>query len=192
MNKVEFFQKFERSLRGLPKEEKQNIIADFEEHFRNSAAEGRSEAETAETLGNPLSIGRLAKTELLVLEAEKNKTAKNVFRAVLAAAGLGLFNIIVVIGPFFGIVGVLIGLWAAALSLTLSGIGTVAAMAFTPLFRYFIGYPVTSILFALFAGIGLTAFGGLFGIGMVYVTKWFAKITLGYVKATVRIIKGKE
>ncbi len=190
MNKVEFLKKLDRSLRGIPKVEKQSIIADFEEHFQNSAAEGRSEEETASMLGNPLNIGRVAKTELLVEKAETDRNAKSVFRAVMAAAGLGLFNIIVVIGPFFGIVGVLIGLWASALGVGLSGVGTIAAVGFSPVIRAFIPLSGAGIVFTAFTGIGLTAFGGLFGIGMVYVTKWFAKMTLAYVKATVRIVKG--
>lgn len=191
MNKEEFFQKLGRSLKGLPKTEIDTIMADFEEHFMNSVKEGRSEDETAEMLGNPAAIGRIAKTELLMEEAETKGSARSVFRAVMAAAGLGLFNIIIVIGPFFGIVGALIGLWAAAAGVGLSGVATLGVLFFSPFVRSFIPLTAAGIVFTLFTGIGLAAFGGLLGIGMVYLTKWFAKLTLAYAKATVGIVKGK-
>jgi uncharacterized membrane protein len=192
MTKADFFTRLDRSLKGLPKEERQSIIRDFEEHFHDSIREGKSEEETAEMLGNPAAIGRLAKTELLVQEAETKKTAKSIVRAVFAAAGLGLFNIIVVIGPYMGIVGVLIGLWSTAVSLAVSGIGAIAATAFVPVVQNFIGITPSAVAFVIFFGIGMSALGGLFGIGIVYVSKWFGQLTLAYARLTVRIVKGDK
>ena len=52
MNKLQYFEKLEKSLRPLPGEEISDIINDFKEYFEVGIERGRSEEEISMSLGN--------------------------------------------------------------------------------------------------------------------------------------------
>ena len=51
MNRAEFLARLRRGLVGLPAAAANEIVADYEAHFADGAAAGRSEAEVAEAAG---------------------------------------------------------------------------------------------------------------------------------------------
>ena len=53
MNRAEFLARLRRGLVGLPAATANEIVNDYEAHFADGAAAGRSEAEVAEALGDP-------------------------------------------------------------------------------------------------------------------------------------------
>ena len=55
MTKIEFLQQLYNLLGGLPAEERDDIIADFEEHFSVGTSEGKSEEQICSELGDPKS-----------------------------------------------------------------------------------------------------------------------------------------
>lgn len=57
MNKVEFIARLSGALSHLPPQEREDILNDYEEHFRISAEMGKSEEETAQGLGSPEELG---------------------------------------------------------------------------------------------------------------------------------------
>lgn len=57
MNKIEFLSRLNRALEYLPQQEREDILNDYEEHFRISAEMGKTEEETAEGLGSPEELG---------------------------------------------------------------------------------------------------------------------------------------
>src|SRR3972149_12087185 len=107
MNKKDFINKLSSCLGGIPVEERQDVINDFEEHFKEAMAEGRTEEEIADSLGDPKALANQFKANILVSKAEKTTSAINITTAVLATLGLGFFNLVFVLGPFIGIVAVL-------------------------------------------------------------------------------------
>ena len=56
MNKKDFINKLSSYLAGVPVEERQDVINDFEDHFKEGIAEGRTEEEIAESLGDPKAL----------------------------------------------------------------------------------------------------------------------------------------
>ncbi len=56
MNKNEFLCQLENSLLRLSKSDRDDILLDYEEHFRAGAEKGMTEEEVAESLGNPGTI----------------------------------------------------------------------------------------------------------------------------------------
>lgn len=118
----------------------------------------------------------------------------DVFRAVFASISLGFFNIIVVLGPFLGLVGVLIGMWAVVAALGISGVGGVAGAIAGPFLQGWLGFSVTlgNVLFLFFAGTCAAALGVLAAIGMVWLTRQFFVITARYVTFNARIISGRK
>jgi uncharacterized membrane protein len=129
MNRERFLSELKRSLGKMQESEKRDILSDYEEHFRMGLAEGKSEEQIADSLGNPRILGKSYAIDSLLEEpkAGGGVTAASVLRAVFASISLTFFNVIVVLGPFLGLVVVMIVLWAAAVSLPLGGIAIALA-----------------------------------------------------------------
>jgi len=191
MNKKQFLDQLTVSLRGIPNEERLDIISDFEEHFKFGMEKGRSEDELSESLGNPKILAKQLKTNVLVVQAEKSASATNITRAVFATLCLGFFNLIFVLGPFLGIVGVLFGLFATAVAAAASGITLLVATIFGPLFPELVGVVVNPAV-GIFGSIGLACFGILFFIGNIFLSKVLYRVFIKYIKFNTRVIKGRE
>jgi len=191
MNKKDFINILSSNLRGVPGEDRQDVISDFEEHFKEGLLEGRAEEDVAASLGDPKVLAGQLKATILVNEAEKTASAVNITRAVFATLGLGFFNLLFILGPFIAIAGVLLALFVSAIAITASGITLVFAAIFGPLFpQYFtvLATPAVSV----FISIGLTCFGILFFIGDIYLTKWLYRLFIRYMRFNLRIITGRE
>ena len=191
MNKKQFLDQMTVNLRGIPKEDRLDIISDFEEHFKIGMEKGRREDELSESLGNPKILAKQLKANVLVDQAEKTASATNITRAVFATLGLGFFNLIFVLGPFAGIAAVLFSLFATAVAIAASGITILVATIFGPLFPEFVGILVNPAV-GIFGSIGLTCFGILFFIGDIFLGKVLYRLFIKYIKFNIRVIKGKE
>lgn len=192
MNRERFLAQLRRALGRTAEEEKREILAEYEDHFRAGLEEGRGEEEIARALGNPATIGRLYRIESLADETRRGWGAADTVRAVFASVSLGFFNILFVLGPFAGLVAVLAGLWAAAVAIGLSGVATVVAGIAGPFLPAFAGISALNIAFAVLAGIGLAAVGLLAVIGMIYVTRGFFVLASRYVRFNARVITGRK
>lgn len=191
MNKKEFIDSLLKYLRGIPGDEEQDIISDFEEYFEMGKKDGRTEENIAESLGNPKALANQLRAGIMVARVEKETTAINITRAVLASLGLGFFNLIFILGPFLGIAGVLAGLFAAAIGITAGGITGLLGTIFSPLFPEYFNMILNPAV-GIFASIGLICFGVLFFIGSIYLTKGFFRLFIKYIKFNTRIATGKE
>jgi len=191
MNKKDFINKLSSYLGGVPAEERQDVINDIEEHFKEAISEGRTEEEISDSLGDPKALANQFKANILVNKAEKITSAINITRAVLATLGLGFFNLMFVLGPFIGIVAVLFSLFASAIAITASGIAVFFASIFGPLVPQYFAVLINPAV-SIFASIGVTLFGILFFIGDIYVAKWIYRLFVRYIKFNLRIITGKE
>lgn len=190
MNKKQFISEFEKNLKGVSKEDKKEIISDYEEHFAIGKKKKRKESEIAKSLGNPKQLAKQAKMELLVTKAEKEKSVGNITRVVFATLGMSFFNLVFVVGIFFGFLAVVISFFATGFAIILSGL-VLMLVAFFPTIEFFY-IPAFNHVAMFFGGIALIAFGGLFTIGSYYIGKGFYILTIKYIKLNIRIIKGRE
>ena len=69
---------------------------------------GKTEEEIAFSLGDPRILAKQFSASYAVQRAESSTSVNNILRAVLAVVGLGFFNLVFVLGPFLGLVGVLV------------------------------------------------------------------------------------
>lgn len=191
MNKNTFLTTLRASLKGLPQEEIDDIINDYEEHFAAGKKKKRTEANIAKALGNPKDLAKQHKASHRIKKAEQTGSASNIIRAVSASIGLGFFNLIIVLGPFVAIASVIIALFATGIAIAASGIALMLASIVSP-FITIITMPINSSLGLLFVGIGLLALGILFIIGTWQLGKLFGKLTVSYLKLNASIITCKK
>lgn len=191
MNKKEFVDSLTKYLKGVPRDEVQDIISDFVEHFEMGKKDGRTEDNIAESLGAPKVLAKQLKASIMADRAERETTAVNITRAVFASLGLGFFNLIFVLGPFLGIVGILAGLFATAIGTAAGGITGLLGTIFAPLFPEYIDMAINPAV-GIFASIGLICFGVLFFIGDMYLSRALFRLFIKYIKFNARIVTGKE
>jgi len=187
--KKQFMSELKKNLKSLSKEDREEIIEDYEEHFDVGKKKKRTEADIAKSLGKPKQLAKQAKAELLVSKAEKKKSFKNIWKAIFATIGLSFFNLIVMLGPFIAMFAIVISFFAAGFAIAMSGLALVVA-AFLPLEFFYI--PAFNHLAMFFGGIGLVCLGILFCIGTWYIGKGFSILTIKYIKLNIRIISGEK
>jgi uncharacterized membrane protein len=170
MSRAAFIERLRQGLAGMPAATIDDIVADYQGHFAEGEAAGRSEAEVAAALGDPDRLARELKLEQGIKrwEAEKNPSAA--IGAVIAVLGLGAIDIIILLPILMGVVGTLIGLYVAAVVLFFVGCGVLTAGPFfSP-----IGGPFVPVL----GGLGLMA-------SQVFVISILTLITIGLVNALI-------
>lgn len=94
MLKTDFLKQMHLFLRGMPEDEINDILYDYEEHFALGVQDGRSEDEIAESLGDPKSIAKQLRAEYMLKVAKASPNLRNMSNAVLATIGLSFFRVI--------------------------------------------------------------------------------------------------
>ncbi len=186
MNRDKFLSILNRTLKGLPAQEIEDILDDYREHFRIGLEKNRSEEEIADSLGDPSSIGKLFRADHMVQRANSASNAGNLVRAVLAVVSLGLFNILFVALPFILAMAGLLALWLITGIILLAGLGLLAAVILLTIFpSLFVlgGAPHGMLLlFGLFLSIGILSLGTLAAIAMGYLTRTLSRLLVRYLK----------
>lgn len=79
MTKAEFLDTLRRRLTGLPPAEIDELVSDYATHFADGIAAGRSEAEIAAALGDPMRLARELRAEAGFRRWEEAHTPANFF-----------------------------------------------------------------------------------------------------------------
>lgn len=189
MTRNEYINALDRYLGNISSEEKQEILYDYQEHFTIGLENGQTEEQICMELGDPKTIARQYRVGSIVRQAEENKSGTNIVRAVFAALSLGFFNLIFILPLFCAFIGLLTALYGAGIAFTLSGICLLFGNLLQPVFPEFISIPDINPGIIIFCAIALTSFGALFCIADAYITRFFYKFTIRYIKANIGIIK---
>ncbi|KAF5089110.1 HAAS signaling domain-containing protein [Methanobacterium aggregans] len=196
MNKWEYLEKLDELLNELPEEDREDILSDYEEHFQIGLENGRTEEELSRALGDPKTVAKQIKAEYMITKAEDKPSAGSMLEAVLAAAGLGLFNMIFVAVPAMGFAAIMVALFVVGLAVVFTGILAIFSPLLNVIFPNYIHLPVSKGIFGTLimigGGMGLTVLGTVWVVIMAYVSKWFYDLAIRYLKLNLRIIKGRE
>ncbi len=187
MNQETFMQQLKSSLKGLPAAETDEIVSDYREHFAEGAAAGKSESDIAKSLGNPATIGRSYRVDHALGSGKPG--FRRAISALFASISLGLFNAIFVLGPFVGLVGVMVALWAAAIGVGLSGVGVILGVILQPILPPSLSVAGLNVGFLIFASIAASGIGLLSTLGMWQFSKFFAKSTGKYLRFNAQFIR---
>src|SRR6185503_2316139 len=106
MNRAMFLSELRMGLSGLPQTEIDETVADYEAHFSDGAAAGRSEAAIASALGDPARLARELRAEAGFKRWETERSPGSMVGAVIALLGLAtldLFFLIPIVTAIGGI-----------------------------------------------------------------------------------------
>lgn len=187
MNRKEYLDRLRICLQGLPMDEIEDILSDYEEHFDIGVSKGKSEEEISKELGDPREVANNYRTTYKPnynRNSYNTSTSNDNTRKLLITLLLIAFNLIVVFAPFMTLVGLLIGLYGVSFSLVIGGIVILFGFPIT----IFTPIPTPHILTSISFGIGLLALGALAIILSIYLTKEFYKLVVKYVQWNVEII----
>jgi len=175
MTRQAFMARLLEGLRGLPPRTQADIVADYNNHFNEGIAAGRSEADVAEGLGDPTRLARELRAEIGLKRWEAERSASSGASAVFAVLGLGAIDIIFLLPILLAIGGTIFGLGVSVLALFFAGGVVFAAGPFTGV----PGGPAAAIL----AGIGLMTGAASLGavlsivtIGLVNALAWYGRL----------------
>lgn len=194
MTQAAFMAVFEQGIASLDVNKRGEIIGDIRTHFNEGRADGLDEERLCAMLGDPAALAREYMAEDAVNRARHRPTPRSVWKAVLAASGLGALNIFLMVPLFFALYASLTAFFISGIAVTISGIFAAAvsiAAMFTALPPWInLGVPIPAA--GLFLGLSVAALGGLMTLGTVKLWQLSARMTVKYVDANVNIIKGKD
>lgn len=191
--KGEFMDALRHYLSDFGNGEREEILYDYEEHFRIGMESGKTEDELIKELGSPKDIAaQYRNADENVITNSKVNSNHSTIGSVGIFIALVFFNLVFVLGIYLGILGALIGMCCAAIGVSVAGIAVSVCIILRPIIPENVvipsGIPDISVFFV---GIGTTALGILFCIGMFYLVKYFMVVTVKYVKWNIKTIKGE-
>lgn len=196
MNKDEYLEALAKLIIRMPKEDREDILSDYDEHFQIGVEKGRTEEEISKAMGDPKTVAKQLNVEQKIKKAKDKPSAGNMIEALLAAAGLGIFNLIFVLAPVLIVIAIILGLFVAGLAIGFAGIITTISPLLYLLFpNADLGLHVAESfwegMITIAGGIGLTIAGIVIVVFMAYVAKMFYELMIRYLKLNLKIIKGR-
>ena len=175
MTRDDFMARLRRGLAGAPAATIADIAADYDTHFADGVAAGRSEQEVAAALGNPDRLARELRAEAGLKKWEEQKNPSAAAAAVFAVLGLGAIDIIILLPILMSVLGTLLAMFITVIA---GVIGGAVVMAAGPFFDP-PGGPLTAILAGLGLMAGSTSLGAIttiVTIGLMNLMVWYGRL----------------
>jgi uncharacterized membrane protein len=175
MTRAEFMGRLRRGLVGMPAAAAADIAADYEIHFEDGVAAGRSEAEVASALGDPDRLARELRAEAGAQRWHQEKNPSAAVAAIFAVLGLGAISILFLLPILMSVAMTLFGMFLAAIAVFIAG----GAIMVAGPFAGFPGGPVAAILAGLGLMAGSTTLAALTAILTIWLINgvvWFARL----------------
>ncbi len=168
-NRQAYLNRLRAGLRGLPQPAITDIMADYEAHFNEAAAAGRSEADVAAKLGDPTRVARELRAEAGLRRWEEQRSAGSALGAIVAVLGLATFDLFILLPVLLTAGSAVFGLIIGGAVVCLAG-AILLLLALVDLLPGFSGSWIQGILLCLgvtSGGAATVAFCVLFVIGTV-------------------------
>ncbi len=181
MTRAEFMGRLRRGLVGMPAAAADEIAADYEIHFEDGAAAGRSEAEVAAALGDPDRLARELRAEAGAQRWHQEQNPSAAAGAIFGLIGLGAIDILILLPIVFPVFGAVLAVLVSGVAIFLAGGAVLVAGPF-------LGAP-GGVLAAILMGVGLMGLGLFMGGLMAVLTKWLIDATIWYARLHYRVLK---
>ncbi len=175
MTRVDFLARLKAGLAGMPIGAQAEILNDYERHFDDGKAAGRTEAEVSAALGDPDRLARELRAEQGLKRWEDQRNPSSAAAAIFALVGLGALDIIILLPLLTAVVSALAGLFVGAIGVFIAGGGVLAIGPFTD--------PPGGPFAAVLLGLGMMG-GAVFGAAILTILSiwlvnglvWFARL----------------
>jgi uncharacterized membrane protein len=184
MTRTEFMTRLRRGLSGLSPAVIAEAAADYEAHFDEAIAAGRTEQEAAGALGDPVRLGRELRAELGLKRWDDSKSPSSALSAVLALLGLGALDILILLPILMSVLSALISLFLAVVVVIIAGGGVLVAGPFIHDFQT-PWLPVFGGLAMVTGGTAVGAILTLFTIGLINALVWFGRLHYRLIKPAI-------
>lgn len=181
MKRNEFIKRLKAGLNGMPQDDIDEIVADYEEHFAAGLADGRSEEEVASALGNPSRLARELRFEAGFRNWEAGRSPSSAWSAILAFMGLATIDILILLPIVLPVIGVVFGLFVAVVAVFIAG-------GFVMIAGPFSGFP-GGFLVAILAGLGLMSASVAAGALLTLVSIWIINALMWFGRLHYRVIE---
>jgi uncharacterized membrane protein len=181
MTRQAFLARLREGLRGLPAQAQADIVADYETHFAEGEAAGRSEADVAAALGDPGRLARELRAEASLKRWEEQRDPSGAAGAVFAVLGLGAIDILILLPILMGVGGAIFGIALGVIGVFIAGGVVFAAGPFT-------GMPGGAVA-AILGGLGLMAGAASIGAVLTLVTIGLVNWLVWYGRLHYRLLK---
>lgn len=175
MTREAFMVRLWDGLKGLPPQTAAEIVADYQAHFVEGQAAGRTDDDIAAALGDPDRLARELRAEAGLKRWESERNPSSAAAAVFAVLGLGAIDVLVLLPILIGVVCTMFGIAVACIGVMIAGAVVFAAGPFSqpP------GGPATALL----GGLGMMA-GSVSGaailtlvsIGLTNALVWYGRL----------------
>ncbi|AJS59068.1 HAAS signaling domain-containing protein [Paenibacillus sp. IHBB 10380] len=178
MNKHQFLSTLHHHLASLAPEERNELMADYESHFIHGLQNGKTEAQIAIELGDPIELSKEMVDDRATIVIHTAKPS-SIIRSLFVYVGLFFANIVVV--PFF------IALWAGWIGICAGALG----LLLSPLLIS-VEYVINHVFFVskLFASIAMMGIGIWLFIAAKFIKAGLLSITKSYGHWNTTIAKG--
>lgn len=184
MNRAHFMAQLRDGLSGLHPTDIDEIVADYESHFADGAADGRTEPEVAAALGDPVRLARELRAEIGFKRWEQERSAGNFFGVVLALIGLATIDILFLL-PVLGVMlAVFFGVTVACIGCVIGG-----AILLGNLLVGGEGLMMGNNTLQTLTGIGLLSGGIGGGALLLLLLDWVARGLIKYARLHFRLFK---
>lgn len=130
MTKAEFLDTLRRRLAGLPPSEIDELVADYATHFADGMAAGRSEADIAAALGDPMRLARELRAEAGFRRWETARTPANFFAVLFGFLALIAVDFVFLLPLLGGLALFVLVAGIVLLALSLGGLAVVLKLIF--------------------------------------------------------------
>jgi Predicted membrane protein len=181
MTRNEFIKRLKAGLKGMPQDDIDDIVADYQEHFEAGIAEGRSEEEVAAALGNPARLARELRFEAGFQNWHSDRSPASAWSAILAFMGLATIDILILLPIVLPVIGVVFGLFVAVIACFFAG-------GFVLIAGPFSGFP-GGWLVAILAGLGIMSASVAAGALLTLVSIWIVNALMWFGRLHYRVIE---
>jgi uncharacterized membrane protein len=188
MSRTEFLEQLRRELAGLSAAEIADIVFDYNAHFDEAVAAGRSEDEVARALGDPTRLSRELRTETKLRRWEKQRTPSALVGAIAALGGMIAIDILILL-PFLLVLGFVVFI----LAIVLFSFGAAGFGVMTKALLHWRDFDASSYAIArILAGIGFFA-GSVGSAALLWLVLEKLVVLLGsYVRLHYRLLKAQH
>ena len=185
MNRASFLARLRSGLSGLVREDIDELIADYEAHFTEGSAAGRSEEDVSRALGEPGRLARELRAEAGLRRWEAQPSAGNYLAAVIALIGLIAFDFIFLLPILLAVGGILLGIAVLLIVVIFSGMALFGEAVSS-------GFAVSDFVARTLVSVGLISAGIAGGALLLLISEAILKLLASYARLHYRLLNQGE